>query len=338
MYQPGLRDARTSPPGDDVVVLRCVRTVVLPFVHDDTRLVAVLTMSGITGATTVVGVLGYPVAHSLSPCMQNSAFAACRLDWVYVPFPVAPAALAEAIGGLWALGVPGVNLTIPHKEAVVPLLASLTPEAAAIGSVNTLLRTPDGWCGHSTDGIGFLCGLQARGAVVSGMRTVVLGAGGAARAVVGALAQAGAASITVVARQAEKAEALAAMATRIAAGALTATGCAWAQAAPAVAQADLLVNATPIGMAPHTAAHTPLPAEWLHPGQWVYDLVYTPRETRLLRDAVARGCRPVDGTGMLVYQGAEAFTRWTGQTAPIAVMEAALAAALTRRSASTNDT
>ncbi|MEI7834474.1 MAG: shikimate dehydrogenase, partial [bacterium] len=162
----------------------------------------------ITGATNVACVIGYPVAHSQSPTMHNAAFRELALDWIYVPFGVAPEDLSAAVSGLYALGVRGVNVTIPHKQAVMRLVSSISAEAAAIGSVNTLVRTAAGWHGHSTDGEGFLRGLVEHGVAVTDKRAVILGAGGAARAVVGALAQAGVGEITIVARHPERAQEL----------------------------------------------------------------------------------------------------------------------------------
>lgn len=282
----------------------------------------------ISGTTTVVGVFGHPVAHSFSPSMHNAAFAHLGLDWVYVPFPVPPETLPAAVAGIRALGLAGVNVTIPHKQAVIPCMDLLTPDARAVGSVNTITVCPAGLEGHSTDGPGFLRALLERGYTPAGRRGVILGAGGAARAVVGALARAGTAHLTLVARNPAHAAALATLATTVAADAVQVDGLPWGADAvrTALATADLVVNATPLGMAPHAVDRLPVPADWLAPGCWVYDLVYTPRETALLRAARARGCQVIDGLAMLLYQGAEAFTRWTGQPAPLAVMEAVLSA------------
>ncbi|HEX2949809.1 MAG TPA: shikimate dehydrogenase [Armatimonadota bacterium] len=279
----------------------------------------------ITGATSVVGVLGYPVVHSLSPLMHNAAFEAMKLDWVYVPFPVAPEAVGNAVHGAIALGIKGMNVTIPHKSAVIPYLDQLTPEAMAIQSVNTIAITEQGVIGHSTDGPGFLRALTERGFDVVGKNVVVLGAGGASRAVVGALAVAGAAKISIVARHPERAEELYALGTQLSSVEASVCVLPWDnQVSRAIQHAELLVNATPIGMAPHDAAHSPVPIEWLHDGLWVYDLVYTPRPTTLLRYAAERGCQTIDGLAMLIYQGAEAFTFWTHLPAPVTIMESAL--------------
>ena len=284
-----------------------------------------MTECRITGSAAVVGVIGCPVGHSLSPIMHNAAYAAMGLAWVYVPFSVQPADLPAALAGLAALGVQGVNVTIPHKQAVIPFMTELTPAAEAVGSVNTIAFTPAGMRGHSTDGHGFLRGLSERGFSVRGARAVVLGGGGAARAVVGALAGAGAAAVTVVARTPAKAAELPRLAERMAPAHIAAAVAPWDEGVgDLLAAADLVVNATSIGMAPCGAGDIPVSPAWLHPGLWVYDLVYTPRQTALLQAAAARGCPVIDGVAMLVYQGAEAITFWTGQPAPVAVMEAAL--------------
>lgn len=283
----------------------------------------------ITGTTAVVGVLGYPVKHSLSPLMHNAAFVAMGLDWVYVPFSVSPASLADAVRGAAALGIRGLNVTIPHKNAVIPFLDQLTPEATAVASVNTIALTAHGLIGHSTDGVGFLRALTVRGFAVPGTHAVILGAGGASRAVVGALAAQGAARITVIARHPERAAALHALAEQLAPGMIDFRAIPWDDAARhAIADAQLVVNATPIGMAPQAKERMPIPAEWLSAATWVYDLVYTPAPTAWLHAAAERGCQTIDGLDMLVYQGAEALTFWTQQPAPIAVMRAALAAYL----------
>jgi shikimate dehydrogenase len=218
-----------------------------------------------------------------------------------------------------------VNVTIPHKQAVIPLLDRLTPVAEAIGSVNTIAMTAEGLLGHSTDGPGFLRALTEQGYHVPGTTAVVLGSGGAARAVDGTLAAAGTAVVTVIARRPAQGEDLPELAARLS-PTTTVRIVPWdsGTARAAVEEADLLVNATSVGMAPHGVSQSPVPAKWLHARLWVYDLVYTPRETALLAAAATRGCRTVDGVAMLAYQGAEAFTLWTGHPAPVKVMISAV--------------
>jgi shikimate dehydrogenase len=275
----------------------------------------------ITGRTCVVGVIGWPVSHSLSPAMHNAAFAALGIPWVYVPFAVPPREVATALNGLRALGMRGVNVTIPHKQAAAAAVERLTTEAEALGSVNTVLVAEDGaLVGHSTDGTGFLRTLREEGCDPAGIRVTVVGAGGAARAIVGALLAAGATSVSVIARNPAHAQWVGSQER--------ASLLPWESLAASAATADLLVNATPVGMAGHAEGETVVPAAVLRAGQWVCDLVYTPRRTRLLLAAEERGCRTIEGVGMLVHQGAEAFTLWTGVPAPVTVMRAALLAAL----------
>jgi shikimate dehydrogenase len=285
------------------------------------------TMSGtpgvepITGRTCVVGVIGWPVAHSLSPAMHNAAFAALGLPWVYVPFAVPPGGVATALAGLRALGLRGVNVTIPHKQAAAAAVERMTLEAEALGSVNTVFVAKDNaLVGHSTDGAGFLRALREEECEPAGKRVTVVGAGGAARAIVSALLGAGAASVSVIAR--DPAHAMWVKAQE------RASLLPWESLTESVAMTDLLVNATPLGMAGHAEGETVVPATALQAGQWVCDLVYTPRRTRLLQEAEAQGCHTIEGLGMLVHQGAEAFTLWTGLPAPVVVMRNALLAAL----------
>lgn len=293
-------------------------------------------MIPVSGATSVVGIIGRPVAHSLSPLMHNRAFAHLGMDWVYVPFEVREGELAAAAAGLRALSVKGVNVTVPHKTSVLPYLDELTPEAAAVGAVNTVINRGGRLVGDNTDGIGFVRSLREEaGFDPRGRRAVVLGAGGAARAVAMALAWAGCERIVVVNRTESKARALADAVARQGA---EASGLPLAREALAevVAEADLLVQATTLGMAGNPGL--PVDADWLRPPLLVADVVYTPLETPLLRAAKARGCAVLPGWGMLLYQGAEAFERWTGVPAPTTVMREVLLAALTgRRSAGGDD-
>lgn len=261
----------------------------------------------VSGQTRITGVFGWPVAHSLSPVMHNTAFADLGLDWCYVPFAVAPDSLPQAVAAIRALGIHGVNVTVPHKQAVIPLLDQLTPEAKAIGAVNTILTTEAGLLGHNTDAAGFKRSLLQANFEVRGKRALVLGAGGAARAVVYALLREGA-SITLLNRTPERAVNLAKSVTGdITAGALDlATVQSWAD------KSQLVVNTTSVGMWPLVDA-SPWPESVPFPGDaLLYDLVYNPRRTRLVNQALQAGARYIDGLWMLVHQGAEAFNLWTG--------------------------
>jgi shikimate dehydrogenase len=277
-------------------------------------------------ATALAGLIGWPVAHSVSPAMHNAAFAHLGLDWRYVALPVAPepaARVGEAVRGLRALGFRGANVTVPHKQAVMPHLDRLSPAAQAIGAVNTILVEPDGaLAGDNTDAPGFVADLRAYGVEPAGRRVLVLGAGGSANAVTYGLLAAGAAEVAILNRTASRTDALVAQLRghfpdRPVVNLGTEAGGA------AVAGFDLVVNCTSLGMTPHVDA-SPLPAAvgW-RPGQVLYDLVYNPPATRLMRDAAAGGARVIGGLGMLVRQGALAFERWTSQAAPVAVMVAA---------------
>lgn len=296
----------------------------------------------LTGATRLVGVMGWPVAHSLSPAMHNAAFAALGLDWVYVPLAVPPERLPEAVRGLRALGFVGCNATVPHKPALAQLMDELTPVAAAIGSVNTVIVRPDGsLLGDSTDGYGFLTDLRAHGVRIGAAanrpaaeaesrpeaamvcrRALVIGAGGAARAVVFALAEAGA-TVAIANRTVAGAAELCRMVMAALPTADVSAHPFPAALARLAADADLIVNTTSLGL--HGDAD-PLPwdpAVSFRCDQVVYDLIYNVR-TPFLRLAEAAGARAIDGLGMLVHQGARSFELWTGRPAPVEVMYAAL--------------
>jgi shikimate dehydrogenase len=279
----------------------------------------------VRGDTRVVGVFGYPVEHSLSPAMHNAAFAALRLSYIYIPFPVSPDALGSAIRSLPALGIVGVNLTIPHKENVLPFLDAITDEAREVGAVNTVHCVAGRLLGDNTDGRGFYEPLREIGLSFERKQVVVLGAGGAARSVVFRLLREGA-NVVLTNRTLARAERLAQDAADAGYGAqmrvvdADETG----ELRDAIAGAELLVHTTRIGMHPATEALPSVPPEAFHPDLLVYDLVYNPVETRLLQEARRRGCRTLTGVKMLVYQGAAAFERWTGHWPPTAVMEAAV--------------
>lgn len=283
-------------------------------------------MRALTGRTRVLGVFGYPVEHSLSPAMHNAALEALSLDYVYVPFSVAPDRLADALVGVRALGIAGVNLTIPHKENVLRLLDEVAPEAVAIGAVNTVALADGRLVGYNTDGHGFAAPLAEDGIAVRGRRVVVLGAGGAARAVVFRLAADGA-EVFLYNRSVERAQRLAEAASQVAGGSVAALASEEAVGA-ALTDSVLLVNATSVGMAPKSEEFPPVPREALHPGLTVYDLVYRPLMTGLLSAARRAGCRIVTGERMLVHQGAKSLQIWTGRPAPIEVMVRAVRAAL----------
>ena len=276
-----------------------------------------------SGSTRVAAVIGDPVRHSRSPAIHNAAFAECGLDWVYLALPVAAGDVPRAFAGMRALGIEGLSVTTPHKDDAAANVDELDDDARVLGAVNCVVRDGDRLIGANTDGPGLVASLADAGFDPRAQRCAVLGAGGAARSVILALARAGAAEVLVVNRTAERAERAAALATD--AGSV-------GRVAPvdAVADAALVVNATSIGMgSPSTgpvdvsSPELALPAELVRADLVVADLVVHPVETPLLRLAAARGARPVDGLGMLVHQAALAFTRWTGIDAPLSVMDAA---------------
>ncbi|MDI6870005.1 MAG: shikimate dehydrogenase [Bacillota bacterium] len=275
----------------------------------------------ITGATQVVGVIGDPVAHSRSPAMHNAAFAAAGLDWVYLAWRVEPEALPAAVRGLRALGVRGFNVTVPHKVAILPLLDEVGEEAAAIGAVNTVVDCGGGWRGENTDAEGFLRSLLAFGVDPAGCRAVLLGAGGAARAVGYALVRGGAASLHLANRTEGRAHRLAGALGRWGSTALSAGGLGGAALRRMLAGADLVVNATSTALA---GAGVPVPLEWLPPGRVYCDLAYGPAVAPVLEAARQRGLSVLGGEEMLLHQGALAFERWTGEKPSLDAMRAAL--------------
>jgi shikimate dehydrogenase len=311
----------------------------------------------LSGATKVVGIMGgtQQVPLSLSPRIHNAAFRALGLDWVYVGFPVAVGSVAPAVAGLAAAGVRGFNVTMPHKIAVAACLDRLEGLAATVGAVNTVeIRGSGELVGWNTDGDGLLRFLRLDvGAEVEGTAALVVGAGGAARSAVAALARAGAGSVTVLARNPNRAEALRGIArgARFQVAGLGSPG----HEADVVAASDLIVNATPVGQLPSTVASShavpagggsggdgalhpvdeaaagppgpgdglPIPVEAIRPATVVVDMVYKPPVTRLVDEARARGADAHGGLGMLLHQAALAFEIWTGQEPPLEAMSAA---------------
>lgn len=283
----------------------------------------------IGGSTRLLGVVGQPVSHSLSPAMHNAALAHLGLDYVYLPLPVAEADLAAAVAGFSALGVAGFNVTIPHKQGVMALLQSITPEAAAVGAVNTVWPTAQGWRGTNTDVAGFVAPLRALDRSWGGTRAVVLGNGGAARAVVAGCTQLGMAAIQVVGRNPQRLDQFAAS-WQGSTLQPPLTVHPFTELHTLLSNADLVVNTTPIGMYPHSA-ETPIDGArlaLLPISAVVYDLIYRPRPTQLLTLAAEAGRATIDGTEMLVQQGAAALEIWLNQPAPVAVMREALLAQL----------
>jgi len=284
-------------------------------------------MNKIDGKTKLVGLFGYPVEHSFSPLMHNGAFQHLGLNYAYLPFPVAPENLKQAVEGVKALRLEGVNVTIPHKEKVMEYLDEISPAARLIGAVNTIVYRDGKLIGYNTDGPGFIKSLAEEAQTkVMGKTMTVIGAGGAARAVAVQSALEGVKKIVLVNRQPAKAEAIAASIKE------SGQDCAveihaldeltWKKD---LGQIDILVDTSPVGMYPQMEVPPIVEPEFLTPNLLVCDLVYNPLETVLLKAAKERGVKTWGGLGMLIYQGALAFELWTGEKAPAEIMQKAVA-------------
>jgi shikimate dehydrogenase len=271
----------------------------------------------------LVGVFGHPVAENPTGVMQEAAFKACGLNWRYLTIEVRPEDLEDAILGLRAFNMQGINLTIPHKVAVIKYLDRLSPEAQLIGAVNTVVRDEGHLIGHNTDGKGFLRSLHDNAGVdPAGKRIVFLGAGGAARAMTVELALAGAGHITVVNRTPSRGQELAKhLKDKTAVDTLYVH---WQGEYSVPPEADILVNATSIGLFPNVEEKPAIAMASIRPDLLVCDVIPNPPQTAYLRAVASSGARTLDGLGMLVYQGAIAFQMWTGVEAPIDVMRSAL--------------
>ncbi|HEY9803785.1 MAG TPA: shikimate dehydrogenase [Leptolyngbyaceae cyanobacterium] len=286
-----------------------------------------MTKTMITGKTKLLGVIGYPVEHSLSPVMHNAALAQLRLDYVYLPFPIAPDNLEVAIAGLATIGVEGFSVTIPHKQAIIPLLDEISPIAQAIGAVNTVTRRGNQWVGTNTDIEGFISPLQTTHKQDWSQKTaVILGNGGAARAVVAGCHQLGFAEIHVVGRNVQRLEEFRHSWENSPIGENLQVH-SWDHLAKLIPQANLLVNTTPIGMYPKID-DSPLSTEELADlpaGAIAYDLIYIPQPTQFLQKAQQQGAIAIDGLEMLVQQGVAALKIWLQQdNIPVDVMRQAL--------------
>ena len=281
---------------------------------------------------SALGIIGYPIAHSISPIFQQAALDHCGIDATYQAFEVAPDQVGRFVGDLRREGAWGINVTVPHKEVVIPFLDEVDDWATAAGAVNTIVNRQGRLTGHNTDGMGFLRALRDEGGFVpEGSRVLILGAGGAARGVVLALARAKVATITVANRTLERARRLAELAQSSGTEGV-AIPLGGTDLAEAAREADLIVNCTTIGMShgPDEAG-SPLPAASIPPTVLVNDLVYNPLETPLLKAAAQAGATGLGGIHMLVYQGAASFEMWTGQDPPVAVMLEAATEAMAGR-------
>jgi shikimate dehydrogenase len=283
-------------------------------------------MQQITGKTKLLGIIGDPVEHSLSPVMHNAAIASLGLDYIYVPFPVKPEDLATVLAGFNAVNLSGFSITIPHKQEIIPLLTEISEDAVNIGAVNTVWRTASGWKGTNTDAEGFVAPLKLLDRDWSKTTPVILGHGGAARAVIAGLANLGCSEIHVVGRNIDKLARFYQSWSHAPKITTLLKIHNWDNLSSLIPAADLLVNTTPVGMSPNTEA---LPVEAsliqkLKPKAIAYDLIYTPNPTQFLKLAQAQGIMAIDGLEMLVQQGATALEIWLQQSVPVDVMRDSL--------------
>lgn len=271
----------------------------------------------VNGKTTITGIIGWPVQHTLSPAMHNAAFEALSLDYCYVPFPVSPHDLKDAIRAIRALNIRGINVTVPHKETVIRYLDQVDPGASFIGAVNTIVNTEGSLTGYNTDGKGFMQSLSENRINLANKDILIIGAGGAARAVGYALVQQ-VKSVSLFGRTKVRVQKLADDLHRIKKNALLCNDLS------ALAKYHMIINATPLGLKDDDPL--PLDTSSLRPGQIVYDLIY--KKTRLLDVASGKGCIAFDGLGMLLWQGVSAFELWTGQKPDVDIMRNALLQAM----------
>jgi shikimate dehydrogenase len=276
----------------------------------------------ISGTTKICGIIGDPVEHTLSPAMHNAAFNNLRLDFVYVAFRVKKEELRNAMSGVRSLGIHGLNVTMPHKNAVVNYLDELDSTAKFIGAVNTVLNANRKLMGFNTDGVGALKALRENGVIPAGRKLVLLGAGGAANAIAFQAAQE-VEELVILNRTAEKAERLAEALRkkfnkRIVGNSLSAS-----HIKEELNDSDILINATSVGMHPNIE-QSPIRPELLRPDLCVMDIVYNPLETKLAKDAKAKDAKVISGVEMLIYQGAASFEIWTNKHAPIKTMRRAI--------------
>lgn len=279
----------------------------------------------ITGKTKLLGVIGHPIEHSLSPVMHNAAITDLEMDYVYLPLPVQPADLASAMTGFAAIELQGFSVTIPHKQAIIPFLTAVSPIAQAVGAVNTVWRTESGWRGTNTDVEGFVAPLKALDHDWTQAEVIILGNGGAARAVVVGCTQLGCPQVHVVGRDPQKLEQFQQSWNHAPLSVNLQTHL-WQQLPEILPHATLLVNTTPIGMYPQVN-DSPLAADVIArlPDHAIaYDLIYTPNPTQFLQIASQRQLVAIDGLEMLVQQGAAALTIWLQQPAPVEIMRRSL--------------
>jgi len=275
----------------------------------------------ISGKTRVCGVIGDPIEHTLSPIIHNAAFQELKIDYLFLAFKVKPAEVANAVNGMRALNIRGLNVTMPHKTAVVKHLDRVDLSAQIVNSVNTILNKENLLFGFNTDGAGALKALKENGVEPKGRKVLLLGAGGAARAIAYALAKE-ADEIAVLNRSVKPAQTLAKMLERTLNKKVTAGSLSPNDVSLNLRDSDILVNATSVGMKPNVE-HSPVPSKLLRADLAVMDIVYNPLETKLAKEAKTAGSKVINGVEMLVYQGAASLELWTGKSAPVKVMRQA---------------
>lgn len=283
-------------------------------------------MQQITGKTKLLGIIGDPVEHSLSPVMHNAAIASLGLDYIYVPFPVKQGDLATVLTGFSAFDLVGFSITIPHKQEIIPLLTEISDDAANIGAVNTVWRTASGWKGTNTDAEGFIAPLKVMSRDWSKTTPVILGNGGAARAVIAGLTNLGCPEIHIVGRDPNKLARFYQSWSHSSKITSLLKIHNWNNLSSLIPAADLLINTTPVGMSPHVDA-SPVEEslmQKLKPKAIAYDLIYTPNPTQFLKQAQAQGIMAIDGLEMLVQQGVAALQIWLQQPVPVDVMRDSL--------------
>jgi shikimate dehydrogenase len=275
----------------------------------------------INGKSRVCGIIGDPIEHTMSPIMQNAAFQAKGLNFVYVPFRVKKDELSEAIQGMRALNMRGLNVTIPHKVTVMPFLDKIDSLAKKIGAVNTIVNNDGVLTGYNTDALGFLNVMMTERLNPAGKIFTVLGAGGAARSIAFSLAEKGA-TLSILNRHPDSAIDLSNRICEVSGISPEALELTEKNLKVTLEKTDILVNTTSMGMIPNVD-DSPVPSRLIKPGLIVFDIIYNPLKTRLLKDAQKRGARIITGMEMLVWQGAAAFELWTGENAPLEIMRSA---------------
>jgi len=275
----------------------------------------------ISGKTKVCGVIGDPIEHSLSPVMHNAAFEALKIDYIFLAFQVKATAIENAMNGMRALNIHGLNVTMPHKNVVIKYLDEIDPTAKTIASVNTILKKDNKLFGFNTDGVGALNALEQNGVKLKGKKVLLLGAGGAAKAIAYTLSQE-VDELVILNRTRKQATDLASLLKQKFNKKIEADEFSPSAVKENIAASDVLINATSIGMKPNDN-QTPIQPELLKPDLAVMDIVYNPIETKLAKDAKSAGAKVISGVEMLIYQGAASFEIWTACKAPVEVMRKA---------------